>query len=55
MNINQYLMSLADEIRSYYSDMSERLDVMDRKIDDEFGTIKVYLQELEARLNKNKE
>jgi len=48
-------MSLADEIRTYYSDMSERLDVMDRKIDDEFGTLKVYIQELESRINKNKE
>ena len=54
MNINQYLMSLADEIRSYYSDMSERLDVMDRKIDDEFGTLKVYNQEQEPPVNKNK-
>ena len=55
MNINQYLMALADEIRTYYSEISNRIDSMDSKIDDQFGTLKVQLQEIEARLNKNNE
>ena len=48
-------MSLADEIRTYYSEISNRMDSMDAKIDDQFATLQVQLQELEARLNKNNE